>query len=117
MNFDDAIQAHVNWKMKLQNYLRKPDKTLDAGKIESDCNCDLGKWLHGDGGAKYKADPKFVKLVSDHAKFHKVAAGVVRKADAGQQVSEETALGSKSEFASLSQAVVSTLVEMKMGWK
>ncbi|MBI2522008.1 MAG: CZB domain-containing protein [Bdellovibrio sp.] len=117
MNFDDAIQAHVNWKMKLQIYLRRPDKSLNPATIEPDCNCDLGKWIHGEGGARYMSDPKFVKLLNDHAKFHKVAAEVVRKADSGQSVSEETALGSKSEFAILSQAIVITLVEMRMGWK
>ncbi len=116
MNFEEAITAHVNWKMKLQNYLRKPDKTLDPGKIEGDCNCDLGKWIYADG-AKYATDPKFVKLKADHAKFHKAAAAIVRKADSGQAVAEETALGAKSEFATLSQSVVSILMDMKMGWK
>ena len=116
MNFEDAISAHVNWKMKLQVYLRKPDKSLDPAKIESDCNCDLGKWINADG-AKYAADPKFIKLKADHTKFHKAAAAIVRKADAGQSVTEDVALGSKSEFAQLSQSVVSVLMDMKMGWK
>jgi len=30
MNFDDAIRIHTQWKMKLSNYIAKPDRSLDS---------------------------------------------------------------------------------------
>jgi len=42
MNFDDAIKIHTMWKMKLDQYLSKPDKSLGAADVETDCKCQLG---------------------------------------------------------------------------
>ena len=43
MNFDDAIQAHSAWKMKLTLYIAKPDKSLNHNVVCKDNVCDLGK--------------------------------------------------------------------------
>lgn len=51
--------------------------------------------------------------MSSHARFHKAAGDVVNKANAGQKVTEEIALGSKSEFAAASGDVVKALMAMK----
>ena len=112
MNFDDAIRAHVDWKMKLKTYLAKPDKSLDAAKVSLDNQCALGQWLRGEG-AKFTSNPKFSQLVAEHAKFHKTAAHIITKADSGASVAQEVALGAKSEFADVSQKVVSLLMECK----
>jgi hypothetical protein len=112
MNLDDCVKAHVAWKSKLQNYLRNPDKSLTPTTVESDRNCDLGKWLHGEG-TKFTANPKFAQLVAEHAKFHKAAASIIRQADTGKNVLEEVALGSKSDFAATSAKVVGLILECK----
>lgn len=112
MDFDDAIKAHSAWKLKLSGYLRKPDGSLKVSDIQVDNKCLLGQWIYGDG-AKYSSLPEFQKLKTEHARFHKAAASVVMKADSGQDTSEETALGGKSDFSAASSAVVSAIVEMK----
>jgi Chemoreceptor zinc-binding domain len=112
MNFDQAVSAHVQWKSKLATYIAKPDHSLNADTVAKDNECDLGKWLHGEG-RKYAKLSEFQKLVTDHARFHVAAADVVRKANAGQKASEEVALGSKSEYAAASNAVVTSLMHMK----
>jgi hypothetical protein len=112
VNIDEAITAHAKWKMKLTLYLSKPDRSLQASVVEADNQCELGKWLHGEG-RKYIRLPEFLKLVTDHAKFHKTAAEIIRKADSGQQVANELALGAKSNFASASSAIVMSLMAMK----
>jgi methyl-accepting chemotaxis protein len=112
MNFDDAIKAHVEWKMKLKTYIAKPDRSLDAAKVGLDNQCVLGKWLHGEG-AKFASNPKFSQLVAEHAKFHKAAAQIITKAESGASVIQDVALGAKSEFADVSQKVVSLLMECK----
>lgn len=112
MDFLDAIRAHSAWKMKLSTYLFKPDHSLDASEVGADDNCELGKWLKGDG-RKHSSLSEYSGLVSKHALFHKAAASVIVKADSGQCVNDEIALGAKSPFAEASSAVVSALMMMK----
>jgi hypothetical protein len=112
MDFEQAIQVHVQWKSKLAAYIAKPDHTLNPATIAKDDCCELGKWLRGEG-RKFSSSPDFVKLVADHARFHVAAADIVRKADAGQYVSEEIALGAKSEYAAASNTVVTELMRLK----
>ncbi len=112
MNFDEAINAHAAWKLKLSAYLRNPDKSLDAKKVAVDNQCALGKWLHGEGKA-YSAQPEFAQALAEHARFHKAAASVVSKADAGVNVSEEVALGGQSDFATASMNLVRALMTLK----
>jgi hypothetical protein len=109
MNFDDAAKAHVNWKIKLRGYLAKPDKSLDPMKVAMDNQCDLGKWLHGEG-VKFSSHATYKQLVAEHAKFHKAASDVIRRADSGQKIAEEVALGSKSEFAATSERVIQLIM-------
>ncbi len=112
MDFNQAISAHSKWKTKLREYLVKPDRSLSASEIALDNKCELGKWIVGDG-AKYSSLPEFQALRSEHAKFHKAAADVVRKADSGHRVIEEVALGSNSEFSLASANVVTAIMAIK----
>jgi len=112
MDFDQAINAHVQWKSKLAGYIAKPDKSLNALTVSGDRNCELGKWLHGEG-TKYSSLRDYAALVADHARFHRAAGEVIKKADSGQDESEEVALGANSEFSNASMAVVSKLMQLK----
>ncbi len=113
MNFDGAISAHTQWKAKLASYLLKPDHSLSPATVGAHNGCELGKWLDGEG-RKYSSLPEYSALVSDHTRFHKAAAEIIKKADAGQKVTEEVALGAKSDFADASSAVVKSLMAMKL---
>lgn len=113
MNFDQAIECHVKWKAELVAYIAKPDHSLNPAATAQDGKCDLGKWIHGEG-QRYATTAEFAKLVADHGRFHAAAAEVIRKADAGQRVTEEVALGARSEYAAASNAVVTSLMKMKM---
>ncbi|HEX4075904.1 MAG TPA: CZB domain-containing protein [Candidatus Acidoferrales bacterium] len=113
MNFDSAISAHTQWKAKLASYISKPDHSLNPAAVAAHNGCELGKWLDGEG-KKYSSLPEYSALVSDHNRFHKAAAEVVKKADAGQKVAEDVALGSHSDFANASSAVVKALMAMKL---
>jgi Chemoreceptor zinc-binding domain len=112
MDFDQAIAAHSKWKGKLRTYIASPDGSLSAPEIALDNKCELGKWISGEG-AKYSNLPEFKSLRSQHAHFHKAAAEIVRKVDAGHNVTEEVALGAKSEFSSASADVVSAIMALK----
>ena len=112
MNFDDAITAHVHWKLALASYLAKHDGSLKARDLEPDDKCPLGLWIHGEG-RRHAAFPEFKTLEAEHARFHKAAAHVVIVADSGASVREETALGGNSPFSTASLNLMGALMAMK----
>jgi len=112
VNVDEAIASHTKWKMKLASYLAKPDRSLNPAVVGSPGQCDLGKWINGEG-KQHSSLPEFAAMVSGHAAFHKAAASVIRRADTGQSVGEEIALGAKSEFAAASNTVVRSLMALR----
>lgn len=112
MNFDDAIQAHASWKMKLSSFLKNPDNSLDESVICKDDQCALGKWIHGEG-SQHSAMPEYSLLKTAHASFHKEAGDIVRRAKAGEKVSDEVVLGAKSKFSELSTQVVLYIRNMR----
>jgi hypothetical protein len=113
MNFDEAIYAHSEWKLKLSAYLRKPDGSITPADIAPDNRCQLGKWIHGDG-AQFSSLEAYDTLLREHARFHRAAADVVRRADAGENAKEDTLLGAHSEFSASSNAIVMALMTMRL---
>lgn len=113
MDFDEAIKAHAAWKLKLSTYLKKPDGSLKPVDVEVDNKCNLGQWIYGEG-SKLSNFSEYATLKNEHNKFHKAAAEVIRKADRGESITDEIALGSKSAFGSASSAVVSAIMSMRM---
>ena len=112
MNFDDAIKSHANWKMVLTSYVRTPDRSIKADVVGDQHKCDLGHWLLGDG-SHYSNRQEFRDLKEAHECFHKSAADVIRRADAGENVNSEVALGGTSQYAQCSAKVISLLMAMK----
>ena len=64
-------------------------------------------------GATYSSLPEYTRLKYEHARFHAVAAEVVKKANSGESVSAEIAPCSNSEFSTASAAIVMALIAMK----
>lgn len=112
MNIDEVIKAHVAWKTKLSRYLACPDRSINAADIATDRKCELGRWLHGEG-SQFASLPEFAALKQDHAKFHAAAAAIVTKADRGEPVVQDLALGADSEFVKASRAVSNALFKLK----
>ncbi len=113
-DFDKAIEAHRQWKVKLRKAISTRDK-LDADTICRDDQCPLGKWIHGPGGAKWGSRPSFVELTGKHADFHQAAGTVARKINAGDLNEAERLIGSGSHFAQVSTEVATLLTKAKRG--
>ncbi|MCE5180833.1 MAG: CZB domain-containing protein [Betaproteobacteria bacterium] len=111
MHFDDAIAAHINWKLRLSRYIDGTlNEKLDSATVCKDNLCALGKWIYGDG-EKYKSAPHFESLVARHAKFHLCAADVVKKVDADDKAGAKSLLA--GDFAAISRETVSAIMELK----
>ena len=113
-DFDTAIAAHRDWRVKLRQAISEQGK-LDAETICRDDQCALGRWLHGDGGRQWGSRPTFVALLDKHAEFHQVAGDVARRINGGDYGQAERLIGSGSRFALVSTEVSTLLTQAKRG--
>jgi methyl-accepting chemotaxis protein len=113
-DFDAAIQAHRQWKVKLRKAIADHDK-LDADSICRDDRCPLGQWVHGPGGVAWGHRPLFSDLVEKHAEFHQTAGAVARQINAGRYGDAERLIGSGSRFSDISTEVTTLLTKAKRG--
>lgn len=111
MTFDDAMAAHVIWKIRLARMIEGAGgEDLDSIAAGDDGLCAFGKWIHGEG-AQYRTTPTYEDVVTKHAHFHACAAEVVRKAEQGDRAAAMKALDGAFEAAS--RQLVNALVELK----
>jgi methyl-accepting chemotaxis protein len=113
-DFDGAIQAHRQWKVRLRQAISRHER-LDAETLCRDDACPLGRWLHGPGGVRWGGKPSFVDLVDRHAGFHRAAGDVARRINAGDYQRAEQLIGSGSDFARASTEVATLLTRAKRG--
>lgn len=112
MDFDDAVATHSKWKLKVRHALAKHDGSLRPEEISLDHKCVLGRWIYAEG-AHYSSLPEYLTLKFEHARFHMVAASLVKRANAGESIDAELAPCSNSEFSTSSSAVVMSIMAMK----
>ncbi len=112
MDFEVSIKAHKDWKVKLKNYLKKPDGSLKSAEVCLDNKCQLGQWIYG-GGVRWDSLTEYATLKSEHAKFHKCAADIIIKADSKQKMNEEEMLGDNSDFGKISTNVIDAILKIK----
>ncbi len=111
IDLSQAVQAHINWKLRLQNYLGgKSDERLDPMVVCRDDQCELGKWIHGPGMAHFHDLEPFHQLRADHAQFHFIAANVVQKVLASDHAAAQNIL--ESDYPRISHKVVMALTEL-----
>jgi hypothetical protein len=114
MNFDEAIRAHTDWRIKLLGSTRNPSSAdLDAVAISKDNVCELGKWIYGEGKT-YVARPEFKEPITAHAEFHKAAGNVVTLVKANQRQQAEQMLNDRhSPYGQASSKVMTLLMKMR----
>jgi hypothetical protein len=80
INVMDEIEAHIAWKLSLQNYLDgKSQGDIRLDQIMRDDLCDLGKWLHGPAKTVFGPNNKGIQMLTEqHARLHKAAGFVVK---------------------------------------
>ncbi|MCS6811646.1 MAG: CZB domain-containing protein, partial [Tepidimonas sp.] len=112
LDFDGAIKAHQQWRIKLRNAILKDEK-LDVATIRRDDCCVLGKWIYGAGGRQYGNLPLFSALVEQHKTFHRECAQVAELVNAGKKDDANRLLMGESPFIRAGRAVVDTLQKLK----
>jgi len=98
MNFDDAITAHSQWRIRLQGAIAGTNQdTLDPKVVGADDQCLLGKWIHGEA-KQYAASPDYQALVQEHRNFHQSAAKVLGLISAGKKEEAKANVGTGEFF-------------------
>lgn len=83
LDFSMAKLKHASWKLKLRDFLDgKPG--LTAAQATSDRDCDLGKWIFGEGKTKYGTLPDMKALETEHAALHKLIKSIMDLKAAGK---------------------------------
>lgn len=110
MNFYDAINSHVAWKVHLQNHLLGiSDAAFDAHAVGQDNLCALGHWLYANLGT-WQDQPLYWNVIKVHAAFHRCAGEIVHLHDAGKTAEAEHLL--HHDYAELSHQLVQALREL-----
>lgn len=80
LNFQQVIEAHQNWKNRLQNCIDgTSEEKLDPDTVCRDDKCMLGMWIYADGKEYFGHNPLYAEMKDIHAQFHVVAGDVVKK--------------------------------------
>ena len=116
MDIDHAMQAHVNWKTRLKEYCSsKRTENLDPNMIGKDNQCELGKWIQGEGNSEYGTLPDFAELKTTHAMFHRSASEIVRLANSNNIPEAQRRLGDpESDFRKKTTQVIGILMRIKL---
>ncbi len=113
MNFDEAITAHSQWKIRLQAVINGTSKeSLDPGIMGVDNKCVLGQWIHGEA-KQYVSLLEYTKLVEEHAHFHRSAADTLRLAQAGQLDKARLALDTGGSFMDASIRTINAIRHLR----
>lgn len=66
-----ALDAHTSWTRRLEAKLNgEKGEELNLATVASDCECTLGKWLHGSAKLQFGKVQDYDELLRVHADFH-----------------------------------------------
>lgn len=113
INFFEAVEAHLAWKLRLNDFLHgRTAERLEPKIVCRDDCCTLGKWIYNSGAKRFGAIQLFEELKLEHAKFHVQASQVVEAHLAGNsKLASEILAG---EFAKQSRKTVDCLTKLHM---
>jgi len=110
-HFDDAIAAHIKWKIRLGQFIDGTStEQLNSATVCQDNACALGKWIYGDG-TKYKTAAHYEELRTNHANFHRCAGDVVKKVENNDRAAAKSILA--GEFVNAAKATVTSIMALK----
>ncbi len=105
LNFKSAIDAHMQWKIRLQSVIDGTNsELLDVETVSRDDKCLLGKWINGPGSQMFGRLREFQELKIDHARFHVNAGDILACAVAGDKEGAQSRLH-KGEYTKVSEHV------------
>jgi hypothetical protein len=108
---EEAIEAHTNWTVSLSSYLRKCDGRLTPDEVRAHSRCAIGQWLHREG-LRYYGLPQYKTAMTEHIRFHSIAADIVGRANKGEDVGAAHILGDDSAYGMAAKNVTKSAQDL-----
>lgn len=112
MDFDEAIVSHLKWKIHLHNFLVGKGGRLDCSTAAQADACELGQWIAGEGRC-YQEMGSYRELVEKHEIFHRTAAEILKRAEAGDTEGAMALLANGREFSNASRGIVGAIMQLE----
>jgi hypothetical protein len=99
MWIEEEIEAHHEWKIKLNDYAANCDQSITVEHVCFDHTCRLGKEI------KYFKDKDTIQfeemdeLIKEHRAFHRVLGELVKNINNGVKLNLEMSFGPHSAFS------------------
>lgn len=114
MDFDIAINQHLNWVNLVESLFNEGDcKILNPSLVIKEDQCDLGKWLYS-VNTNILSNKIYQELVQVHKDFHFQAGTIILNYQSGRK---EEALKLQVSFKELSKDIISLIKQLKMELK
>lgn len=111
---DRAIDAHTRWTAQLRDAIHHCSCSTPLEVIQSDNQCEFGRWLYSDTiTPTEKAAPRFKIVQKLHAEFHRTAARVAELALAGRQADASKMLQENGEYNVISRKLINAMQDWK----
>lgn len=112
LDFKSAVDAHMKWKKRLEDYISgTSQESLEVGTISRDYQCVLGKWIYGEGSERFGYSETFFDMKAHHTLFHRSAGEVLAAAQAGDK-DRALQLLYKGDYARASERVKRYLAKL-----
>ena len=108
MDFNAALKTHGEMKVKLTQYIKTPNGSLDPNVVCLSNRGPLGQWLHNDGKS-FAFLAEFNHLLLATKNFHRAAGDIVKLANRGTRLSAEELVGPGTAFDTASADVLKQL--------
>lgn len=90
LDMKGVLDAHIEWTKRIEDILSgKITECPELSNVASDCECTLGKWIHGPAKRVAGDSVDYDDLLKAHAEFHLNAAEVLKDFLHGQQMSAD----------------------------
>lgn len=112
MDFLKIINIHIMWKERLLAYIEdRSAEKLDPAVIARDDQCQMGKWIYGEG-KRFQDAPQYEQVRADHAHFHDLAANVIRRVDNGDRQGAAALL--RGDYATASHGLKRAVIALSL---
>jgi hypothetical protein len=83
-----AIEAHSTWIRRLNGVLAGERFDLSAAEASVDNRCELGRWIHSTGRARFGSQADYKMLLDAHLSFHQLAGQIITEYELGHSAEE-----------------------------
>ncbi|GAA5786929.1 hypothetical protein GCM10007860_31700 [Chitiniphilus shinanonensis] len=112
MDFDHAIMAHAEWRLKFTLAIGRQE-TIDVAHVDADDCCALGTWLKGDARQLFGKLPAWRDCQALHERFHHEAAKVATAINGGHYHEAEKMLLPGSSYCQASSELTGALNQLR----